>query len=281
MIGTGPRLSITHARAGARRATNGAVPLSSHPVQLDSGGAGAWGSVRLLDVEPDLASGLLEPERERVSRLPLRAIEVQVGPWSPPEALAKAMGVVVVYGQLIRTGRTFARPDIHLLGPGDVAECRSLSDSQGQWRALQPAQLAVLDERFVLAARRWPALMTGLTHRLFEAQEEQHTRAAICAMPRVEDRILALLCHLAGRWGRVTSDGVTLTLPVTHELLGALIGSRRPTVSLALKALDQELLLVRRDDGTWLLPVDATQWPTSGTPNCRPMVAGATVAYAE
>jgi CRP/FNR family transcriptional regulator, cyclic AMP receptor protein len=257
--------------------TNGALPLPGRPEQLDREGAGTWGSVRLLDVEPDLAAGLSEPERARVSRLALPAIDVQAGPWSPPASLREAMGVVVVYGQLIRTGHTFARPDIHLLGPGDVAECQSLAHSKGRWRALQPAQLVVLDERFVLAARAWPALMTGLSHRLFEAQEEQHTRAAICAMPRVEERILALLCHLAGRWGHVTTDGVTLTLPVTHELLGALIGSRRPTVSLALKALEQQRLLVRRDDGAWVLPADATQWPTSGTPECGPVVAGVTV----
>jgi hypothetical protein len=50
------------------------------------------------------------------------------------------------------------------------------------------------------------------------------------------------------------SDGVTLTLPVTRELLGAVIGSRRATVSFALKALEQQRLLVCRDDGTWVLP---------------------------
>ena len=247
-------------------ATNGGVPSAALPAARLVGGA--WGSVRLLDVEPDLAGGLSEAERRHASRFAVPAIEVEAGPWSPPESLHGAMGVVVLYGQLIRIGRTFARPDIHLLGPGDVAECRSLSDSAGQWRALQPAQLAVLDERFVQLARRWPALMTGLAHRLFEAQQEQHTRAAICAMPRVEERILALLCHLAGRWGRVTTDGVTLALPVTHELLGALIGSRRPTVSLALQVLDSQRLLTRRDDGTWLLPVDATRWPQAGVPNC-------------
>jgi DNA-binding transcriptional ArsR family regulator len=252
------------------RTTNGGVPSASRRAPFDVGAAGAWSTVRLLDVEPDLAAGLSEAERAGASRFVVRAIEVEAGPWSPPAPLHGAMGVVVLAGQLIRTGHTFARPDILLLGPGDVAECRSLSNSHGQWRALQRAQLAVLDDRFVLAARRWPGLMTGLAHRLFEAQQEQHTRAAICAMPRVEERILALLCHLAGRWGHVTTDGVTLTLPVTHELLGALIGSRRPTVSLALKALEHHDLLARREDGTWVLPADATQWPMAGIPSCPP-----------
>jgi CRP/FNR family transcriptional regulator, cyclic AMP receptor protein len=241
---------------------------SQSAATLESGrsNSGAWGSVRLLDLEPDLAAGLSEAERANAARIAVRALQVAPGYWSPPEALHGAMGLVVVGGQLIRTGRTFARRDVQLLGRGDVAECRVLSDSEGDWRALGWARLAVLDERFVAAARRWPGLMTGLAHRLFEAQHEQHTRTAICAMPRVEERILALLCHLAGRWGHVTGEGVTLTLPVTHEVLGALIGARRPTVSLALLALDQQQLLRRRDDRTWVLPTDSVQWPTTGVP---------------
>jgi CRP/FNR family cyclic AMP-dependent transcriptional regulator len=225
-----------------------------------------WGTVRLLDLEPDLAAGLSDDERTEATRLVVHALRVPHGPWSPPEALYGAMGMVVLRGRLLRIGRTFGRSDTQLIGPGDLAECRVLADSQGEWRALEDVELALLDDRFVLAARRWPALMTGLAHRLFEAQHEQHTRAAICAMPRVEERILALLCHLATRWGHVTAAGITLTLPVTHEVLGALIGSRRPTVSIALTALDHQQLLWRRQDGTWLLPADAVEWPTSGIP---------------
>jgi hypothetical protein len=60
-------------------------------------------------------------------------------------------------------------------------------------------RVAVLDERFALAARRWPVVLSGFTRRLFESLREEHTRAAICTMPRVEERILALLCHLALR----------------------------------------------------------------------------------
>jgi hypothetical protein len=34
------------------------------------------------------------------------------------------------------------------------------------------------------------------------------TRAAICAMPRVEERLAAFICHLAGRRGHVAPDAV-------------------------------------------------------------------------
>jgi CRP-like cAMP-binding protein len=227
----------------------------------------------LLAVEPDLAVGLSDDERAEVDRFQVRAVHVEPGRWSPPQMLDVALGILVLSGRLMRIGRSFARTDMQLFGPGDLAACGVLSESSGQWRALDGADVAVLDERFVLAARRWPALMRGLVRRLFEAQQEQHTRAAICAMPRVEERLLALMCHLAGRWGHVTADGVTLSLPVTHEMLGGLIGARRPTVSLAVAALDQQQLLHRRADGAWLLPAESVHWPDSGVPSGRGDVA--------
>jgi CRP/FNR family transcriptional regulator, cyclic AMP receptor protein len=234
-------------------------------------GAG-WGRVQLLDAEPDLGRGLSKAELEQASDLVVPAIEVPAGPWSPPEPLHRAMAVIVLAGQLFRSEGIFARPAVQLLGPGDLGECQARPESR-EWRALQRAQLAVLDDRFLLGARRWPGLMAGLAHRLIEAQQEQQTRTAICTMPRVEERILALLCHLAGRWGRVTPDGVALTLPITHALLGALIGSRRSTVSLALHTLHDHGFLDRHGDGTWLLPPDAVHWPTVGVPDCRRTLA--------
>jgi CRP/FNR family transcriptional regulator, cyclic AMP receptor protein len=229
--------------------------------------------VRLFDVDPDLARGLSDPELAAASELVVPAFRASPGGWTPPERLGTGMGAVVLEGLLIATRRTFARDDVRLAGPGDPIDAGTLSDRDVAWRVLQPARLAVLDARFALAARRWPALLTALARRLFESAHEEHARAAICTMPRVEERILALLCHLALRWGHVTPDGVTLTLPVTHELLGALVGARRPTVSLALLALTEQRLVQRRDDGTWLLPADCRQWPTTGVPRTPPSIA--------
>jgi hypothetical protein len=51
----------------------------------------------------------------------------------------------------------------------------------------------------------------------------------------------------------VTPDGVVLPLLLTHELLGQLAGARRPAVTTALGALQEEGSVARRRDGTWLL----------------------------
>ena len=48
---------------------------------------------------------------------------------------------------------------------------------------------------------------------------------------------MLLLWHLAARWGRVEPGGIRLSLPLTHRLLGQLVGAERPSVSHALARL--------------------------------------------
>jgi hypothetical protein len=76
---------------------------------------------------------------------------------------------------------------------------------------------------------------------------------AICQLPRVEQRVLALLWHLAERFGRMAPDGVVLDLRLKHRLIGELVGAQRPTISLALATLLEEGLVRRRPGGALLL----------------------------
>jgi hypothetical protein len=75
---------------------------------------------------------------------------------------------------------------------------------------------------------------------------------AICQLPRVEERLMALLWWLAEVWGHVTSVGTIVPLTMTHDVLGALVGARRPTVTLALGELVDRGAIARQDHG-WLL----------------------------
>src|SRR3954465_13624228 len=223
--------------------------------------------VRLLDVEPELGLELAAAELVHARRLlVVPGVRVPAGAWRPAAGLAQSLGVLIVGGLVIQHTTSFARPAVQLFGAGDVVDPRLLADPQSAWRGLHAAQLAVLDDRLPLPARRWPAVLRWLGRRLFDAQREQHTIAAISGLPRVEERILALLCHLAGRWGRVPPEGVPVALPVTHALLGQLIGGRRPTVSLALAALKDQELLRRLPDGRWLLRGDCPEWEAHGIP---------------
>jgi CRP/FNR family cyclic AMP-dependent transcriptional regulator len=226
--------------------------------------------VRLLEVEPELAAGLSPAEFAKARDvLVVPGAHIAAGPWESPGAVAGQIGVLLLSGVVIRTSTVFARPSVQAFGAGDVIDARLLMDAAGEWRVLEAGHVAVLDHRFHTAAAAWPALIGGLARRLLEANQRQHTLAAITAMPRVEQRLLALLCHLAERWGRVTPVGVTVRLRVSHTVLGLFVGARRPTVSLALAALTEQRLLRRLPDGTWLLPADCRQWPITGVPAGR------------
>ena len=85
-----------------------------------------------------------------------------------------------------------------------------------------------------------------------EQSDRLATQLAICQLPRVDQRLLAMMWLLAESWGQVTSAGTTLPLTLTHDTLGGLVGARRPTVTLALGELTDRGAIVRQDRG-WLL----------------------------
>jgi CRP-like cAMP-binding protein len=75
-----------------------------------------------------------------------------------------------------------------------------------------------------------------------------NVQRAIAAQPRLEVRLALLLWHLAGRWGKVERGGVRLPLPLTHQLLGQLVGAERPSVSHALARLAHNGLVTGHGD---------------------------------
>jgi CRP/FNR family transcriptional regulator, cyclic AMP receptor protein len=213
--------------------------------------------VRLLDADPDLARGLSGDELAMARReLVVPGHRVPAGRWIPEPDLSRAIGVLVVDGMLLRDRCGAGAGDVHLFGPGDLFDPRLLGDD-GSWRALVTTHVAMLDAGVAIAARRWPQILPALTQRLFDGHHESHRLAEIRTLPRVHSRVVALLSHLAGRWGHVTADGIALALPVTHEQLGRLVGAQRPTVSLALTDLREDGSVIRLDDGRWLLGASA------------------------
>src|SRR5919199_600249 len=86
----------------------------------------------------------------------------------------------------------------------------------------EPCRLAVLDRRFAGIVGRWPEVVDELLGRALRRATELDVHLAIAQLPLLELRILALLWHLADRWGEPTSDGVLLPVRLTHSLLAAL-----------------------------------------------------------
>ncbi|HWT94675.1 MAG TPA: helix-turn-helix domain-containing protein [Solirubrobacteraceae bacterium] len=241
------------------------VATSGRPATfLTEAGRSSVRAMPLVDVDGDLAAGMDATQLDALRReLHVNVLHLGRGPWSPPPGLERAVALLVTDGLLTCDERVAGECCAQLHGPGDILDARRLADGSSRWQARTPVDVAVVDGRMLLAIRRWPQLALGWTRRLLDAQHEEHVLATIRGLPRVEDRVTAFIGHSASRWGRVTSAGLTLELPVTHQVLGQLVAARRPTVSLALTKLQAEGRLRRLEDGRWLLPAPAVAIPAS------------------
>lgn len=217
-------------------------------------------SVSLLDVDGELTAGIPAPDRALAHRVLVRPrYEIPKGRWSPQLLRAHengAFAILLVEGVILRQLDLVGRHCMHILGPGDVLQPAGeggLLDCPVSWTALRPSSIVVLDDRFTRASQRWPSLALNLHRRLLDQADRVALHAAVAQLPRVDRRILALFWQLAERWGRVTSSGVELTLELTHETIGRLVGAQRPTVTLALRELADEGALSGGAGRTWVL----------------------------
>jgi CRP/FNR family transcriptional regulator, cyclic AMP receptor protein len=216
--------------------------------------------VALLGADADLRGAVPPADLVVAQRLVVApAVELDAGTWTADSLGASrgAFAALIVRGLVTREITIGGRRSADLLGPGDVFHpWRTPPTAVGgasRWASGTTVLVAMLDERFVAAARRWPGLFDVVHDRLAEQLERAAARAAIMALPRVEERVVGLFWQLAERWGKVRVDGVVVELALTHELIGQLIGAQRPTVSLALAALDRDGALRRTREGSWLL----------------------------
>jgi CRP/FNR family cyclic AMP-dependent transcriptional regulator len=209
----------------------------------------------LRSAVPDDALSLAERVLT-VPRIDARNEELTDVLQAPPHT---AFGFLVAHGVVLKETTFAARSALELLGPGDVLAPPLTAPRQIESRAVSrylahgEVVVAVLDGRFRQAARRWPGLLDVLHDRLGQQTHRASMHLAMLHLPRAEDRILALFSDLAERFGRVTGDGVVIDVALTHDVIGRLVGSRRPTVSLALGNLAAEGLLSRWEGERWKL----------------------------
>jgi len=227
--------------------------------------------VQLLDVEPDLAARLRDDDRtEAAEQLRMRVLDVPAGEWVVDAGVPlRPLGFMVVSGLLLQEVLLASRSAMQLLGPGDVVlpGCAGgeLLDAEVRWSAAVSSRVAILDERILQACfSQWPGLGLGLVERTGAQLMRSATQAAIAQLPRVDQRLEAMFWDLADRWGHVTPSGIHLPLPLSHEVLARLVGGRRPTITLALKALADRGVVARRPDRSWLLVATRPTLPTSG-----------------
>lgn len=217
----------------------------------------------LLELDRDLAKDLPDDDESRArDHLVADVLRVEPGVWDPTPTAEPAQGgfgLFVATGFLVRSVTLGHRSAAELLGPGDVMrpwqedEPRSSYPLTSRWRALKPARFAILGKETTGQLCAFPSVIAQLAERMVGRTRRQTGYQAISQLAAVEHRILLALWFMADEFGRVRTDGVHVPIPMTHEVLGMLIGARRPTVTGAVGVLTERgVLRVARREG-WLL----------------------------
>jgi CRP/FNR family transcriptional regulator, cyclic AMP receptor protein len=218
------------------------------------------GSVQILKSDPEL--GLRVPAAQIAdarTQLKARVKTIDPGRWEVPHDTSGRLGFLMLDGLLARDVVLVGKTCTELLGEGDVIQPWIPSTDDGLvryhvlWHVLARSRLAVLDDAFARSLAAWPQVMSMLLERAIRRTLRMSVHQALLQLSPVETRLLVLFWHLAERWGRVTPDGISVRLRMSHQLLGQLVGCRRSSVTTALHRVNDSGMVIRRSDGTWLL----------------------------
>jgi hypothetical protein len=168
-------------------------------------------------------------------------------------------GVLILEGLLTRHlwlgPRTRALP----FGPGDVLRpwtAQTMVSSiaaEAEWRPHAGLYVAVLDGALVTRAAAYPHIGCALMERSSACLDGLALLVAIADLPSLTDRLHRLFWHLGDRWGRITPGGLRVSLRLTHDLLGQMVGARRPGVCMALRRLAADGTVTRLPGGGYLV----------------------------
>lgn len=229
----------------------------SSPRQPESGPLFAY----LLDADDDLAQELDVRMRFAARQLATaRLLDAEAGECDLDSwfaAAGRGPGLLILDGLLAAHTLLADRTVTELLGGGDLLQPASrrvddMIERFASWQALRPTRFALLDTEFAERMRPWPQITNALLRRVERRMGDVGALRAISCQPRLDVRLVLMLWHLAGRWGRVEPAGIRLTLPLTHRLLGQLVAAERPSISHALKRL-ADAGLVTGAAGDWHL----------------------------
>ena len=216
----------------------------------------------VLAADPELAEHLEGTRREQAERLSVaRVLRRDVGLWhaeQDAEHGRDGLGLLVVGGLLVRRVGLEGRYGAELLSEGDLLQpaqhdgAEAVVPFEATWRVLSPLRMVVLDLRWMTRMAPFPEVTAEITRRVMLRSRRLASMLAISQHHRLEERLRLFFWELADRYGRVGPEGVLLELPLTHELIGHLVGAYRPSVSAALARLERGAY-IRRRGRRWLL----------------------------
>jgi CRP-like cAMP-binding protein len=216
-------------------------------------------AVFLLDEDPELADRM-DPEQREIARRLIRArvFRVDKGVWEPPAIDHGTIGLLLLEGLMMRRVGLGRVASAELIGAGDIIrpwdELQfSMLEAEDTWRVLDPARVVLLDGEVTAMIGRWPELTVGVAERLMRRTRYLTLMMAANHFVMVEQRLLAVLWHIASLWGRMTPEGIVIPYRLTHEVLADMVGAQRPSVTTALGKLERDGRLERRSDRCFVL----------------------------
>jgi len=215
----------------------------------------------ILRADTELAEAI-PPERRQEALESCTAREVRIAAGdglSEVSPLTNGLGILVLSGLLVRRVGIEGRFGAELLGEGDLlrpwqweADSAMLPLQLG-WSIVAPGRMALLDDEFCQRCiASFPELAGPLVGRAMQRARNLAVNMAIVHQARVDNRLHMLFWHLAGRYGRVRTEGTVVPYRLTHALLADLVAARRPTVTSALSDLTRRGVL-RSTSDEWIL----------------------------
>jgi CRP/FNR family cyclic AMP-dependent transcriptional regulator len=222
----------------------------------------------LLREDAELAEYVPVAERQRATEL----IRVQIftvprGDWEPPTLDHGTIGLLLLSGLMVRRIYLGKAGSADLVGPGDIGRpweddlIPGLSPYLSDWEVLANARVALLGPQVSRAIGRWPRLAEIISARFVRRSRSLAYLMAAHSFRMVEDRLLASLWHLASTWGRVTPQGIRIPFRLTHEMLGTVVSAKRPSVSTAMSALEQQGRISHDESRCLILHGEPPDWP--------------------
>jgi hypothetical protein len=111
--------------------------------------------------------------------------------------------------------------------------------------AILDSRLTLLSAEAVSRLLAFPGVGEAVLQQVAETLRRKQDSIANFGEVRHVERVRHKLLQLARDYGRVTSDGVKLDLPLTHAMLGEMVGSERETVTRGIDQLESSGFLSR------------------------------------
>ena len=256
--------NVDAAELRAKPKTNGPAPRAPARARRQSRQQVAF----ILAEDPELGEGLPPNVRRAATELlRARVIVVNRPRWQPPELDPRTTyGLLVLDGLIGRRIRVGRAVSTELLSAGDILRpweepCLwNLIPPEVDWRVFRPTRVAILDERITKLICARPELAIAFSGRLYRRARHAEYIMAISHLPKVEHKLLATLWHLASNWGRVTPEGVYIPFRLTHEVLGEILGAKRPSVTTAMTHLQRRGEVAIGAGGGYLLKGNPADW---------------------